>query len=156
MNLTKSYNNITRNGGFFFSLLPEIHQWINLALAGLNSPFISFAFTQSCLLNLEPSRQYNKRSCKCLNRGLLDFGVPNTPLLPSRPQEDWFSFLPQSSFTPGCKCLEILRDFSLSHVLGHLLTNVSLETNGGYSNKDRSVKGIGKIFKSIYFSSILN
>ena len=64
--------------------------------------FISFAFKrQGCLLNLEPSRQYHKRSCKCLNRGLLDFGVP-TP----RPQEDRLSFLPRS-FTPGYKCLEI-------------------------------------------------
>lgn len=39
--------------------------------------------TLDCLLNLEPSRHYNKSSCKCLNRGLLDFGVP-TP----RPHED--------------------------------------------------------------------
>lgn len=35
--------------------------------------------TLCCLLNLEPSRQYNKRSCKCLDGGLLDLGVPTPP-----------------------------------------------------------------------------
>lgn len=90
MNLTKSYENNPREKGIFFLVFffflfvsfffMDIYRWRNLALAGLCSLFffiISFAFKRrGCLLNLEPSRQYHKRSCKCLNRGLLDFGVP--------------------------------------------------------------------------------
>ena len=92
-----------------------------------SSYFLPFQ-TLDCLLNLEPSRQYNKSSCKCLNRGLLDFGVP-TP----RPQEDCVFFhllVPKVVSLQAADSLEKSGD-KLSAHLGLNLAHSGIHGGGG-------------------------
>lgn len=71
--------------------------WGPSGASSLLHPLLS---SVGCLLNLEPSRQYNKRSCKCLNRGAI-WTLVSKPQ-PPRPQF-WLSLRVGSHFQ---KCLE--------------------------------------------------
>lgn len=149
VNLTEPYESSSRKGGgdFFWRFINgEI--WRLEACIVLLFPLLS---SVGCLLNLEPSRQHNKRSCKCLNRGLLDFGVPTSP----RPQVDWVSLLPQSSFTPRSKCLKTSRDFCASRPCCFWHLGGSNFTSVGWGRQWRTLKKEEGPVKSSSLSAFL-
>lgn len=73
-------------GQFLRNCAVEGEIWGSRAL--VDRHFLCFQ-TLDCLLNLEPSRQNNKSSCKRLNKGLLDFAVPAPR--PQDPLSGWSS-----------------------------------------------------------------